>query len=108
MPNWESVMVDLLPEHLRLVKELLSRYVPGREVRVFGSRVNGSAKPASDLDIAVMGELALPRTAIAELKFAFSSSNLPFMVDVVSWADTSEEFRRIIAKQSEVIQPGGK
>lgn len=40
----------------------------------------------------------------ANLKDAFSESDLPWKVDIVDWALTSEQFRKIIQKQFEVIQ----
>lgn len=73
-------------------------------MRVFGSRVQGNAKPFSDLDLAVMGETALDFRQLAALKDAFADSNLPFRVDVVDWATTSEAFRRIIEDRYEVVR----
>lgn len=97
-------MLDLAPEHLHEVRRLLRLHVPGRSVRAFGSRVQGNAKPFSDLDLAVMGETPLDFRQISALKDAFADSNLPFRVDVVDWADTSETFRGIIERAYEVVQ----
>ena len=96
-------MLDLDPEHLAEVRRILQMYVPGRTVRVFGSRVQGTAKPFSDLDLAVMGDVPLDFRQLAALKDAFAESNLPFRVDVVDWAATSEMFRGIIEEVFEVV-----
>jgi predicted nucleotidyltransferase len=99
-------MLDLTPEHLTEVRRILQFHAPGRTVRAFGSRVRGSAKPFSDLDLTVMGETPLDFRQLATMKDAFSESNLPFRVDVVDWASTSEAFRGIIEKAFEVVVEG--
>jgi predicted nucleotidyltransferase len=96
-------MLDLSPEQLAEVRRILLLHVPGRTVRAFGSRVQGNAKPFSDLDLAVMGETPLDFRQLAELKDAFAESNLPFRVDVVDWEATKEAFRRIIEETYEVV-----
>jgi predicted nucleotidyltransferase len=96
-------MLDLAPTHLAEVCRLLQFHVPGRTVRAFGSRVQGTAKPFSDLDLAVMGEIPLDFRTLAALKDAFAESNLPFRVDVVDWASTSEAFKVIIEGAFEVV-----
>ncbi len=34
----------------------------------------------------------------------FSASDLPFRVDILDWATTSEQFRRIVERDKVVIQ----
>lgn len=99
-------MLDLTPEHLVEVRRILQLHLPGRAVRAFGSRVQGTAKPFSDLDLAVMGETPLDFRQLAALKDAFAESDLSFRVDVVDWAVTSEVFRGIIEGAFEVIVAG--
>ena len=41
----------LSPRHRRLLEALLQKHVPNVEVWAYGSRVNGSAHEASDLDL---------------------------------------------------------
>lgn len=97
-------MLDLTPAQRDVIGRILAAHVPGREVRAFGSRVTGNAKPFSDLDLAVMGEAPLDFRQLAALKDAFADSDLPFRVDVVDWAATGEAFRAIIAQRYEVVQ----
>jgi predicted nucleotidyltransferase len=97
-------MIDVSPEQLRIVRSILSAHVPGIEVRAFGSRVDGRAKPHSDLDLAVMTETPLSPQTAARLREAFSESRLPFRVDVVDWAEISGSFRKIIQEKSEAVQ----
>ena len=74
---------DMHPTHLHIVQEILKRRLPGQEVWAFGSRTNGTAKPYSDLDLAVMTSLPMDLSVLASLSDDFSESDLPFKVDVV-------------------------
>jgi predicted nucleotidyltransferase len=98
-------MIDLRPEELAIVREILRRRVPGVEAWAFGSRARGTAKPHSDLDLALIGEAPLDGLALAELAEDFSASNLPFRVDVVDWAAAAPGFRALIRQDRQVIQP---
>jgi uncharacterized protein len=100
-------MLDLAPEYLTEVRRILELHVPVRTVRAFGSRVRGTTKPFSDLDLAVMGDVPMDSRTLAELKDAFAESNLPFRVDVVDWAVTSETFKGIIEEAFEVVTAMG-
>lgn len=86
------------------VSAILQRYLPQYEVWVFGSRVKGNAKPYSDLDLAIISDTPLPLALLAEVAEAFSESDLPWKVDLVDWATTSERFRQVITGQKLVIK----
>lgn len=96
--------LDVPPAHLAVVLSILRRHVPDREVWAFGSRVRGTAKAHSDLDLAVLGDAPLGLSVLASLEESFRESDLPWKVDVVDWATTSEVFRRIIEEERHVIQ----
>lgn len=99
------------PEHLAIVLDILQKNVPDLEVWAFGSRVAETPeeiariKKYSDLDLAVMTTVPLPIRTLGRLKDDFSDSSLPWRVDVVDWAETSESFRRIIEGKYVVIKP---
>ena len=97
-------MIDLSPEHIDIIKEILQRRVPGCVVRAYGSRVSGKARPYSDLDLAVAGPSRLDRDTIRLLKEDFENSELPFRVDVMDWHQIGEKFRKIIEKDCELVQ----
>ncbi len=69
-----------------------------------GSRTKGTAKHYSDLDLAVISDHALSLAVSAALDDEFTESDLPWKVDVVDWATTSEPFRKIIKQQRVVVQ----
>jgi len=100
-------MTDLKPAHLDIVKAILRKHVAGIEVRAFGSRVRGTAKEWSDLDLAVVSEKKLKSEIVGNLKMDFAESDLPFRVDVLDWRDISPEFRTLIEEKYEVLQSAG-
>lgn len=97
-------MIDLNPKHFETVQHILAKHVPGCEVRAFGSRVKWTAKDYSDLDLAVVGSKPLTLKQTGQLAEAFEESNLPIRVDVLDWHTISEEFKKIITEEYEVIQ----
>jgi len=102
--------IDLKPEHLAQVQEVLQMYLlrkfPEARVWVFGSRANGRSHPRSDIDLAIElggdkcasvagdGE-RLPDAVLAALKRGFDASDLPQRVDVVDIARLKDDaFKR--------------
>ena len=83
------MLLDVRPDHLKIVQDILGTHVPDREVWAFGSRVTGNATETSDLDLAVFGETPLDFETLAALRDAFSESRLPYKVDVVDWSTIS-------------------
>ena len=101
--------VDIRPEHLRIVQDVLRDHLPaGVEVRVFGSRAQWSARDASDLDLVLEGETEIDRKVIEALADAFENSALPYAVDVVDINRVNERFRQIIKDQWVHLTPGGQ
>jgi type I restriction enzyme S subunit len=93
-------VIDISTDHLAIVRDILSRVVPEAEVRVFGSRATGTAKPHSDLDLALKADGKIDKKILRELQTAFEESDLPFRVDAVDMAAISENFRAIITAQA--------
>ncbi len=96
--------LDVRTDHLKMVHDILKHYMPDREVWAFGSRVKGSATNTSDLDLCILGDTPLSFEMLAHLRDAFSESNIPYKVDVVDWAVTDPEFRKLIEKHKLVVQ----
>jgi len=96
-------MIDLSPEHLALLKQLITEYIPDCEIRVFGSRIHGTAKPYSDIDIALKCTEPIVRRTMSRLKEALQESTLSIRVDVLDWESISEEFKGVIEERYEVL-----
>ena len=98
--------IDVKPDELAEVRRILAAYLPGCEVRAFGSRVTGRAKPYSDLDLAVVSPAAIHWNDLAQLTEAFQETELPFRVEVMDWNAATPAFQEVIEKKYAVIQSG--
>lgn len=100
--------IDLNPHDLEEVKRILRAIAPEYDVWAFGSRVDGTAKTYSDLDLAVITERPLPFSLKADLKEAFDESDLAIRVDIIDWASARENFRAVIERKKVVVQEGSR
>lgn len=96
--------IQINPQDWIDVTRILQEQVPALEVWAFGSRARHSAKPYSDLDLALITLVPLSLEKLADITEAFDTSDLPIRVDVVDWAATSETFRKIITQDKVVVQ----
>ena len=100
----DQPLIDISPENWQIVREILQRYVPDREVWAFGSRAKWTAKEFSDLDIAIIGDKPLSIALTADLREAFQESALPFKIDIVDWANITPSFQQVIQAAKIQIQ----
>ncbi|HAH31545.1 MAG TPA: hypothetical protein DCL44_04445 [Elusimicrobia bacterium] len=96
-------MIKATPEQLETIAHIISTHAHDVETRVFGSRVAGTPKDYSDLDVALVGAARLDTAIIGAIKEAFEESDLPFRIDVLDWNSISEEFQKVILKNYEVL-----
>ena len=99
----ELTGIDLRADQHREIARLLQRYLPDTEVWAYGSRVKGTARPASDLDLAAFAS-AGQKEAVSRLREAFDESALPFRVDLFVWDKVPDEFRKNIEEARVVVQ----
>ena len=88
--------LNLQQRHLTELPGLVGLYIPGQQVWAYGSRVNGTAHEASDLDLVVVhpaDPLAPQGPALRRFREALRESNIPFTVDIHDWATLPESFR---------------
>jgi len=94
-----SAVIDIQGAHLAIVRRILREFAPpGAAVWVFGSRVKGRARAASDLDLAIDAGRALMLSETAVLAEAFDEAPLPYRVDVVDLHSVSAEFKVIVER----------
>jgi len=96
--------IDIRPDHWEIVRDILKKHVPQYEVWAFGSRAKWTAKEYSDLDLAIITDKPLSLDVSASLSDDFFESDLPWKVDIVDWAATSESFRKVIERDKVVVQ----
>lgn len=66
-----------------MVRHIIDSVLSDAEVKVFGSRATGRARPFSDLDLLFVRPAHLTWQQRADLRDRFESSELPFRVDLV-------------------------
>jgi len=99
-------MINIEPAYLEMVREILATMVPCATVRVFGSRVSGTSKRRSDLDLSIDLGREMTFNELADLREAFEQSDIPIRVDVGDWHQTSAVFQQIIGSECEVLDLG--
>jgi predicted nucleotidyltransferase len=79
-------------------REILRRCLApiSSDVFVFGSRSKGTAKPLSDLDLVIMGEV--DKHLLSQVREGLEESNLPYKVDIVLWSEISASFQNQIQR----------
>ena len=65
------------------------------QVWAIGSRARHTAKPYSDLDLAVLAPTPLSLEQLARINDAFDSSNLTIKVDIVDLNAISDAFKAV-------------
>lgn len=74
--------------HYNIVMNILAKYP--FKFYAFGSRVKGNARPLSDLDLCVDGNI--PGNVLTHIDEDFEESDLPFKVDILQLNSLSEAF----------------
>lgn len=100
------MLLDIRSDHLEMVRDILRRHVPQYAVWAFGSRAKSTAKAYSDLDLCIQTGEALDFSTLGALNDDFAESDLPYKVDIVDWATTSEAFRKIVERDKVLVQAG--
>lgn len=100
--------LDLRPEWLEIIRDILASHLPEAEVLAYGSRVTGTCHDGSDLDLVARNRLnpLLPVHNLAEVRDAFSESRLPILVDILDWAQIPDSFRGEIERVGFVVFSG--
>lgn len=92
-------MLDLPTDQLAMVRAILAEHVPNARVWAFGSRVRGTAKRFSDLDLAIEDNEELSIHSRGNLRNAFQESDLPISVDILDMRTVKNPFRKIVKEQ---------
>ena len=100
-------MFGLEDRHLDFVLSVLKRNISDVDAKfyIFGSRVKGTNKKYSDIDIAVdLNGKKLDISILGKIFLEFQDSTLPYEVDVVDLNSIDEKFRNLIKKDLVLLQ----
>lgn len=96
LKNLRVIMIDLDAKQLETVRKIVIEHFPDCSVKVFGSRARATAKPYSDLDIAIVCNEKIPVKKMHQIKESFENSDLSIRVDVVDFNSVSQKFQKVI------------
>lgn len=81
------------------ILSVLQEHLPSdTEVFFFGSRVDGTHRTASDLDILIKGNGLIDLETLALIRDTFETSDLPYKVDLLDDRTLSGAMRKNIAR----------
>ena len=95
--------VAVSPEQMQYLLDEIHRHIPKATVWAFGSRVNGSHRPASDLDMAVHCDKETARTDLPRLNERLIESDLSFKVQLMDFGRLPENMRATIKTKYVVL-----
>jgi predicted nucleotidyltransferase len=84
--------LQLENKHWKIIQTILAKH-PYR-FYAYGSRVKGTARKYSDLDLCYQEEI--PLSILSQIREEFEESNLPFEVELVNWKHMRPQFREAI------------
>lgn len=71
----------LSEEDLTLIRSILTAFPEIEKAIIYGSRVKGSFRPGSDVDLALVGSQLNDQVRVA-VSMAFEDSSLPYLFDL--------------------------
>jgi predicted nucleotidyltransferase len=95
----ENQVKAMIVQQLKNAKELLQ----GHKVFLYGSRVQGNARPRSDFDIGIWGEKPLPLKAFYKLEDMMEELPTLYKIDLVDLNRTSAKFQEQALKYVETL-----
>lgn len=88
-------MIDVENRHKVIINDILHKYP--YTFYAFGSRVKGTARQFSDLDLCYMEDI--PFRDLRKITQEFEDSNLPFKIDIVNYNRCSNEFKNKLKEE---------
>lgn len=87
------------------IKNLIGKHIDlnKRQLVVFGSRVNGKASKWSDIDLGILGTEKIPSNIMGKIKDDLVEMPILYKIDVIDFANTSQEFKNIALQNYEQI-----
>ncbi len=97
-------MINVGKQYLETIKRVLHKHVNNAEIRVFGSRLNEDVKKYADLDMVIVAKEKIALKVVTRMKEELEESDIPFRVDILDWHEISNDFKKIINKNYEVLK----
>ena len=91
--------IDIAPDDYKTICTILKLRGWLPKTYAFGSRVLGTAKQYSDLDLVVRLSSPLPNKQLQDIQSTLAETSIPFLVDIVDWHQLSPAFQAAIESQ---------
>ncbi len=88
-------MIDLEDKYIDFIKKTISRYLNNCEIFLYGSRVKGTARKYSDVDIAILSD-SLTEKIKLKIISEFENSTFPYNIDIIDLKTISNDFMKQI------------
>lgn len=88
-------MINLEDKYIDFIKKTISKYLGSFEVYLYGSRVKGTSKKYSDVDIPLLSD-ELTEDIKSKINIDFENSTFPFKVDIIDLKTISDDFKILI------------
>ncbi len=95
----ETEVKSMIIKQLHCAKDLLQ----GHKVFLYGSRVQGSARPRSDFDVGIWGKEPLSLKAFYQLEDMMEELPTLYKIDLVDLNRTGEKFQQEALKHVETL-----
>ena len=97
-------MIDATVNYNKDIADIFESF-PQLKVQVyaFGSRIKGTARKNSDLDLVIKSEEPLKLEEFYDIKDAFSESDIPYRVDLSDWSLLSANFKKAVENELELV-----
>lgn len=89
-----------------MIKQALAGFsgrLQGYQIILFGSRVGGGARPASDFDIGIKGEKPLASEIFSDIEDALESLPTLYKIELVDLNRVTPAFREMATSKTEVL-----
>lgn len=84
--------------------KLIRVYLPeSYKVYWFGSWISGKARPTSDVDIGILGDLVVPNELMMKIRSVIEAITTLRKIDVVDLNSVSEEFKKNALRDSKIL-----
>lgn len=90
-----NTTIHLNPRDAEIIQTILKKYP--YQFYAFGSRVGGTHKKFSDLDVCYKDNI--PNEVISQINAELEDSDISIVVDLVNWHHMPKEFKKNIAQQ---------
>ena len=92
---------DLEEHHYDILRNILRNYYPNKVVWVYGSRIKGTAKKASDIDLVIFDSEDMEYHMLQD---ACDESDIPFLIQIMRWEKMPQDFKDNILEAYYVVQ----